>query len=69
MRRGLAIKLRRIELDKKAITVANNTGISREYLRLIEAGKAKNPSIDVMKKIAIELQSDVQKLFFSFDEE
>lgn len=69
MRRGLAIKLRRIELEKKTINVAASVGISREYLRLIEAGKAKNPSIGVMKKLADELQSDVQVLFFNYDEE
>lgn len=69
MRRGLAVKVRRTELEKKSTEVAFNVGITREYLRLIEAGKAKNPSIEVMKKLAAELQSDVQTLFFSFDEE
>lgn len=69
MRRGLAVKVRRTELEKERNEVALSVGISREYLRLIEAGKAKNPSIEVMKKLAEELQSDVQKLFFSFDED
>lgn len=69
MRRGLAVKLRRTELEKKSTEVAFKVGITREYLRLIEAGKAKNPSIEVMKNLAAELQSDVQTLFFSFDEE
>lgn len=69
MRRGLAVKVRRTELEKKSAEVAFNVGISRQYLGFIEAGKVKNPSIDVMKKLAEELQSDVQTLFFSFDEE
>lgn len=65
MRKGLAIKLRRVALDKKAINVAKSVGISREYYRLIEAGKATNPSTEIMKKIATELDSDVNTLFFS----
>ena len=69
MRRGLAVRVRRTELEKKSTEVAFKVGITREYLRLIEAGKAKNPSIEVMKNLAAELQSDVQTLFFSFDEE
>jgi putative transcriptional regulator len=69
MRRGLAVKVRRTELEKERNEVAFKVGISREYLRLIEAGKAKNPSIEVMKKLAEELQSNVQTLFFSFDED
>lgn len=69
MRRGLAVKLRRVELEKKSAEVALNVGISRQYLGFIEAGKVKNPSIEVMKKLAKELKSDVQTLFFSFDED
>ena len=68
MRRGLAVRVRRTELEKKSTEVAFKVGITREYLRLIEAGKAKNPSIEVMKNLAAELQSDVQTLFFSFDD-
>lgn len=64
MRAGLKIKLRRVELEKKAIDVSKSVGISREYLRLIEAGKAKNPSREIMKKLSSELQSDIQTLFF-----
>ncbi|MEW9939917.1 helix-turn-helix transcriptional regulator [Clostridium butyricum] len=69
MRKGLAIKLRRVELDKKTTHVASSVGISREYYRLIEAGKATNPSTEIMKKIAKELKSDVLTLFFSDEEE
>lgn len=69
MRRGLAVKVRRIELEKRSVEVAFSVGISRQYLGFIEAGKVKNPSIEVMKKLAAELKSDVQTLFFSFDED
>lgn len=51
MRRGLAVKVRRTELEKERNEVAFKVGISREYLRLIEAGKAKNPSIGVVLAI------------------
>lgn len=43
---------------------ASELGISREYLRLIEIGKAKNPSVDVMKKISYRLGVTPQELFF-----
>lgn len=43
---------------------AKKIGISREYLRLLENGRAKNPSKELMKKIADELNSTVQEVFF-----
>ena len=48
---------------------AKIVGISREYLRLLENGNAKNPSISLMKKISKELNVSVQELFFSDEEE
>lgn len=65
MRRGLLIKIKRIEKEYKAIEFAEIIGVTREYLRLIEAGKAKNPSIDIMKKISLQLDTPVQDLFFN----
>lgn len=44
---------------------AKKVGISREYLRLIENDKAKNPSKKIMKKISKELKFPVDELFFS----
>jgi len=64
LRPGLRIKLKRIEKEYKTTEFAEMVGISREYLRLIEAGKAKNPSILVMKKISELLDTPVQELFF-----
>ena len=53
----------------KAGEFAKDLGISREYLRLLENGKAKNPSVELMKKIAKKLNSDVVTLFFTDEEE
>jgi len=64
MRAGLKVKLKRIEHEYKAIDFAKEVGISKEYLRLIEAGKAKNPSTEIMKKISELLKTSVQELFF-----
>ncbi len=62
------IKALRVGQGIKANELSDKVGISREYLRLIENGKAKNPSIQVMKDIAKALNSDVQTLFFSDEE-
>lgn len=59
------IKSLRVGLGFKAGEFAERIGISREYLRLIENGKAKNPSREIMTKIAKELNSDVVTLFFN----
>ena len=39
-------------------------GITTRYLQYLENGKAKNPSIDLMKKIAELLGTTPQELFF-----
>ncbi|MBC8062311.1 MAG: helix-turn-helix transcriptional regulator [Clostridiaceae bacterium] len=65
MRQGLLVKLKRIEKEYKTIEFAEMLGISREYLRLIENGKAKNPSVDLMKKMSEVLETPVLELFFS----
>lgn len=62
------IKALRVGQGIKAGDFAKELGISREYLRLIENGKAKNPSRDLMIKIAKALDSDVVTLFFSEEE-
>lgn len=61
---GLNIKLKRTEKSIKQYELAKQAGISREYLRLIECGKATNPSIQVMKRISEILETSVQSLFF-----
>ena len=62
------IKALRVGQGIKATEFAKTLGISREYLRLIENGRAKNPSIELMKKIAAALDTTVQVLFFDEDE-
>lgn len=62
---GLKIKLKRIERGYKQYQFARDLGISREYLRRIENGTAKNPSIELMKKISLILESSPEELFFS----
>ena len=58
------IKIRRIEMGIKQKDLAKAVGITSQYMMNIENGKAKNPSIEVMKKIAFELKCSVQELFF-----
>lgn len=62
------IKALRVGQGIKAGDFAKELGISREYLRLIENGQAKNPNKDLMIKIAKALNSDVVTLFFSDEE-
>ncbi|HBI6884198.1 TPA: helix-turn-helix transcriptional regulator [Clostridium perfringens] len=59
------IKALRVGMGYKTGEFAKKLGISREYLRLIENGTAKNPNRNLMMKIAKELNSDVVTLFFS----
>lgn len=59
------IKALRVGMGYKAGDFAKELGISREYLRLIENGIAKNPNRILMLKIAKLLNSDVVTLFFS----
>lgn len=58
------LKAIRVGKGYKAGEFAKDIGISREYLRLIENGKAKNPSIEIMKKISRKLNTPVTELFF-----
>lgn len=62
------IKSLRVGQGIKAGDFAKELGISREYLRLIENGKAKNSNRNLMIKIAKALNSTVQELFFSEEE-
>lgn len=64
MKQGLNIKLKRIEKGFKQYEFAEKIGISREYLRKLENGTAKNPSIELMKKVSEILETPVQNLFF-----
>lgn len=59
------IKALRVGQGIKATHFAEDLGISREYLRQIENGQAKNPNLEIIKKIAKLLGSTPQELFFS----
>lgn len=58
------VKIRRVELGMKQKEVAALVGISPQYLMYLETGKAKNPSVDIMKKLAVVLHSTPSELFF-----
>lgn len=54
--------------QKKGITLtdlSNKTGISIGYLSHLEKGTRKNPSIEMMDKIAKVLDKSVSDVFFS----
>lgn len=67
MNTGLKIKIARMKANKKQYEVANEVGISAQYLRQLESGRSANPSKDVMGKLALSLNTTVGELFF--DEE
>lgn len=58
------VKILRIKNKIKLQDLAARVGISRHYLRQIENDNA-NPSKKIMDKIAKELNSTVQELFFN----
>ncbi|MCF8002005.1 MAG: helix-turn-helix domain-containing protein [Halanaerobiales bacterium] len=64
MKPGMKIKIERIKRHIKQYEFAEKLGISREYLRLIEKEEA-NPTKKIMVKIAEELDSTVDELFFN----
>lgn len=62
------IKALRVGYGFGASDFAKELGISREYLRQIENGQAKNPNKNLMIKIAAALNTTVAELFFSDEE-
>ena len=64
MKSGLNIKLKRIEKGYKQYELAEKLGITRQYLLSIENGNAKNPNIELIKKISKLLNTSAQELFF-----
>ena len=65
MNLGTRIKMARVLCDKKQYEVANEAGITPQYLRRIESGKVNNPSKEVMEGLARSLNKTVTELFFS----
>lgn len=58
------LKARRNQLGLKQKFVAEQAGITSQYLMKLEMGKAKNPSTDLMWKLSQILNSTVDELFF-----
>ena len=59
----LKLKLKRIALGIKQKDLAESVGITPQYLMLIEQGKASNPSLDIMRALADELDGTIDELF------
>lgn len=59
------LKIQRIKMKKKQKEIAKEVGITQQYLANLENGKSKNPSRDLMIKLAAALDTTVQELFFS----
>lgn len=62
------LKIQRIKKRKKQKEIAEQVGITQQYLANLENGKSKNPSRDLMIKLAAALDTTVQELFFSDEE-
>lgn len=63
---GNAIKIARLKAGKnKAYEFAKEMGISRQYLTMLETGRAKNPSRELMLKMSKALNTSIEELFFS----
>ncbi|WP_347178420.1 helix-turn-helix transcriptional regulator [Clostridium perfringens] len=64
----LNLKIQRIKMKKKQKEIAKEVRITQQYLANLENGKSKNPSRDLMIKLAAALDTTVQELFFSDEE-
>ena len=61
----MMLKLKRVEKRIKQKNLAKMVGVSQQYLCSIENCRSKNPSRDIMIKLASALDCSVQELFFS----
>jgi transcriptional regulator with XRE-family HTH domain len=59
---GNKIKVMRIEKGISLNKLSELTGISKSYLSLIERNIQKNPSIDILSKLAKALEMEVEDL-------
>lgn len=62
---GKNLKIKRIEKGYMQKDLADMVGISNQYLNALENGRAKNPSMEVMKKLADALGTSIPELFFN----
>jgi XRE family transcriptional regulator of biofilm formation len=59
---GKKIKELRIKRGLSLTELSKIAGVSKSYLSFIERGKQKNPSIEVLEKLASALKVDVHSL-------
>lgn len=57
------VRTRRDELGKRAAEVAAAAGISVQSLWMIETGRTRVPGLDVARRLAAALDSDIDALF------
>ena len=55
-------------MKKKQKEIAEQVGITQQYLANLENGRSKNPSRGLMIRLADALDTTVQELFFSEEE-
>lgn len=60
----LNLKIARIKKGLKQREVAEQIGVTRDYIASLESGRIKNPSIENMKKLSEVLDAPVTELFF-----
>lgn len=62
---NIHLRIARIKKELSQIELAKRVGITNKYLSQLETGTSNNPSSNVMRKIAYELDETVQNLFFN----
>lgn len=64
----LNLKISRIKKGLKQRELAEQIGVTRDYIASLESGRIKNPSLDNMKKLSKALGVSVTELFFDENE-
>lgn len=58
------LKIARIIAEKTQSQLAEETGLSKDYISALERGVTNNPSLDIMKKLSKALGVSPVELFF-----
>jgi XRE family transcriptional regulator, master regulator for biofilm formation len=63
-KQGCGAVLKKLREDKglTQVQLAKKTGVTQEYIAMIESGVRKNPTIDVLKRLAKSLDVKVADL-------
>lgn len=61
---GKKLKIARILAEKTQNQLADEIGVSRDYISALETGRKGNPSLEVMKKLSKALDVPIMELFF-----